>query len=214
MLSLRLIAMGIAMSSRISLSDANAQSVPSETAQKLYGYLKAHKEKYKLADPETQLREEATDKDRGRILIRLYQVLDDVRIEGTLVSAWISPSGLVEIGCFETRDVTVKTTTPQLSREKAYAIAVNDLKPAGGVTPEESGTYLVIIPRGLRRRKTDTLAWTVAVNVDNDTESSTWSYTIDAIDGSIIERSKVSPLEVAPPKPEQAASTILLQQEC
>src|SRR5207237_76610 len=93
-------------------------------------------------------------------------------------------------------EIAIKTTTPSVSRERAYAIAVNDLKAAGGISLETSGTYLEIIPKGINGMAVDTLVWSIAVSVQNDAESAVWAYTINAADGSIIDHWKAMPSSI------------------
>jgi Zn-dependent metalloprotease len=109
------------------------------------------------------------------------------------------------VGVLETREITLKTT-PAISRERAYAIAVNDLKAVGDVALETSGTYLEIIPKGINGMTADTLAWSIAVSVENDAESAVWAYTINAGDGSILDHRKVLPASAKPAG--QAASQL------
>jgi len=172
---------------------AAAAAKASPAVEKVLAYLKEHKEKHKLDDPAQQLSTELEERDRGGIHVRLHQVHEGVMVRGTLISAWVLPGGTVDVVRLDTREIAVKTTTPVVSRERAYVIAVNDLKAAGGVSLETSATYLEIIPKGINSMINDTLVWTVSVSVENDVEAGVWTYTINAIDGSIIDRRKVLP---------------------
>jgi Zn-dependent metalloprotease len=173
---------------------AAAGAEPSLAVEKVLAYLNDHKEQHKLDDPAQQLSTELEERDRGGIHVRLHQVHEGVMVRGTLISAWVLAGGTVDVVRLDTRKIAIKTTTPSVSRERAYAIAVNDLKAAGGVSLETSATYLEIIPKGMNGMVVDTLVWTVSVSVDNDVETGVWAYTINATDGTIIDHRKVMPV--------------------
>lgn len=172
---------------------------PSPAVEKVLAYLQKHKEKHKLDDPAQQLLTELEERDGGGVHVRLHQVYEGVMVRGTLISAWVSPGGTVDVIRLDTRQIAVKTTTPAVSRDRAYAIAVNDLKAPGGVSLDTSGTYLEIIPKGINGVAADTLVWTVAVSVESDVETAVCAYTINATDGSIIDHRKVLPASVREP---------------
>src|ERR1043165_9924302 len=169
---------------------------PSPAVAKVLGYLKDHPGKHKLQNPEQELVTEFEEPDRGRAHVRLYQVHDGVRVRGTLISAWVSSTGVVELARSDTRELHIKTTVPAISRERAYSIALNDLKPAGAAELETSATYLEVIPVGLSGMTTDTLVWNVGITVDSEAEAAVWAYTITATDGTIIEHRKVMPASI------------------
>ena len=169
---------------------------PSPAVEHVLAYLQKHKEKHKLEDPAQQLSTELEERDSGGIHVRLHQVHEGVMVRGTLISAWVSPSGTVDVRRLDTREIAIKTTTPSISRERAYVIAVNDLKAAGGVSLETSGPIFEIIPKGLNGMAVDSLVWNVAVSVENDAETAVWVYTINAADGSIIDHRKVLPASI------------------
>jgi predicted small secreted protein len=169
---------------------------PSPAVAKVLGYLKDHPGKHKLQNPEQELVTELEEPDRGRAHVRLYQVHDGVRVRGTLISAWVSSTGVVELARADTRELHIKTTVPAISRERAYSIALNDLKPAGGAELETSATYLEIIPMGLNGMTSDTLVWNVGITVDSEAEAAVWAYTITATDGNIIDHRKVMPASI------------------
>jgi len=171
-----------------------AGAEPSPAVEKVLAYLNDHKEEHKLDDPAQQLSTELEELDGWGTHVRLHQVHEGVMVRGTLISAWILADGTVDVVRLDTRKIAIKTTIPSIFRERAYAIAVNDLKAAGGVSLETSATYLEIIPKGMNGMVADTLVWNVSVDVDNDVETGVWTYTINATDGAIIDHRKVMPV--------------------